>query len=298
MENGGLEVEFQRMAMALFVAYRALRANETPVACVMVDDSTSKVVSVGYNGTNDTLNGTRHAEFIAIDYILENYIPQDKQGDINYIKAFFNNVVLYVTVEPCVMCASALKQMGIKRVVYGCGNDRFGGNGTVLYVNQDNIDSGTGNYPSYGGILRTEAIQLLRNFYIQENHTAPNPKIKLNKQIAEKEYPPNINFTGLYTQEEFSNFYSKEKVPLFYKEDVNLEVAPCSSYTLKQLINSDNIYNLPNYEKLYDAFTDHQLKDDLSTFYEFFYDIKDNKVDFSKQIVTVDTLKKRKLNDL
>ncbi|EDP43899.1 hypothetical protein MGL_2112 [Malassezia globosa CBS 7966] len=41
---------------------------------------------------------------------------------------------LYVTIEPCLMCASALRQIGIQRVVFGAGNERFGGNGTVLPI--------------------------------------------------------------------------------------------------------------------------------------------------------------------
>ena len=45
------------------------------------------------------------------------------------------DTTLYVTVEPCIMCASALRQMGIAEVFYGCENDRFGGCGSVLGVN-------------------------------------------------------------------------------------------------------------------------------------------------------------------
>lgn len=41
-----------------------------------------------------------------------------------------------MTVEPCIMCASALRQLGIAEVFYGCGNDRFGGCGSVLGVNE------------------------------------------------------------------------------------------------------------------------------------------------------------------
>lgn len=41
---------------------------------------------------------------------------------------------LYVTVEPCVMCAAALRLLRFRRVFYGCGNDRFGGCGSVLNV--------------------------------------------------------------------------------------------------------------------------------------------------------------------
>ena len=44
---------------------------------------------------------------------------------------------LYVTVEPCIMCASALRQYGIRAVYYGCSNDRFGGTGGVLSIHSE-----------------------------------------------------------------------------------------------------------------------------------------------------------------
>jgi tRNA-specific adenosine deaminase 2 len=47
-----------------------------------------------------------------------------------------STTALYVTVEPCMMCASALRQLGIKEVIYGCENERFGGCGSVLGVNE------------------------------------------------------------------------------------------------------------------------------------------------------------------
>ena len=47
-----------------------------------------------------------------------------------------SETTLYVTVEPCIMCASALRQLGIREVYYGCGNDRFGGCEGVLGVNE------------------------------------------------------------------------------------------------------------------------------------------------------------------
>lgn len=66
---------------------------------------------------------TLHAELEAIDHLLStNPAP-------------LSAITLYVTVEPCVMCASALRQIGIGRVVYGCGNDRFGGCGSVICIN-------------------------------------------------------------------------------------------------------------------------------------------------------------------
>jgi tRNA(Arg) A34 adenosine deaminase TadA len=70
-----------------------------------------------------SFQATLHAELEAIDHLLPNH------------PAPLSSITLYVTVEPCVMCASALRQIGIGRVIYGCGNDRFGGCGSVIDVN-------------------------------------------------------------------------------------------------------------------------------------------------------------------
>lgn len=74
---------------------------------------------------------------------------------------------LYVTVEPCIMCASALRQYGIRAVYFGCLNDRFGGCGGVMNIHADqSVDR---PFPVFGGLFREEAIMLLRRFYVQEN---------------------------------------------------------------------------------------------------------------------------------
>jgi len=78
------------------------------------------------NDTNRSLNGTRHAEFVAIEQILTEH-PM----------SILHETVLYVTVEPCVMCASALRQYGIKAVYYGCANDKFGGTGGVMNIHSE-----------------------------------------------------------------------------------------------------------------------------------------------------------------
>ncbi|KIX95676.1 uncharacterized protein Z520_08796 [Fonsecaea multimorphosa CBS 102226] len=165
-----LELHQGFMRQAIEVAEEALRGGETPVACVLVHEG--EVVARGMNDTNRSLNGTRHAEFLAIAQFLSK-MPASKLKETD----------LYVTVEPCIMCASALRQYGIRRVFFGCGNDRFGGNGSVLPVHSDKgLEEG---YPSYGGIFRKEAIMLLRRFYIQENENAPNPRAKGNRELKQ-----------------------------------------------------------------------------------------------------------------
>nr|POF18528.1 trna-specific adenosine deaminase subunit tad2 [Quercus suber] len=114
-------------------------------------------INMGADGTAN--QGTRHAEFVALAEIMAKY-PQ----------SLLRETDLYVTVEPCIMCASALRQYGIRAVYFGCLNDRFGGCGGVMSINSDpGVEPG---YPVYGGIFRTEAIMLLRKFYVQENNKA------------------------------------------------------------------------------------------------------------------------------
>lgn len=79
----------------------------------------------------EALQATRHAELEAIDEILA-----DKVLTPEITEYPLSETTLYVTVEPCIMCASALRQLGIREVYYGCGNDRFGGCGSVLGVNE------------------------------------------------------------------------------------------------------------------------------------------------------------------
>ncbi|KAF2767599.1 cytidine deaminase-like protein [Teratosphaeria nubilosa] len=162
------------MRKAIEMAELALKSDETPVGCVFVKDG--EVIGRGINGTNASLNGTRHAEFVALAEIMAKH-PQSvlKQTD------------LYVTVEPCIMCASALRQYGIRTVYFGCLNDRFGGCGGVMTVHADQgVDP---PFPVYGGLFREEAIMLLRKFYVQENNKAPDPKPKKNRELKTEILP-------------------------------------------------------------------------------------------------------------
>lgn len=156
-------------------AQLALDTDETPVGCVFVHNRA--VVARGMNATNRTLNGTRHAEFLAIASLLSptplpasvspNDPPKSESYRPNYTADILPECDLYVTVEPCVMCASLLRQFGIRKVYFGAANDRFGGTGGVLSIH----DCGAVD-PAYevsGGWLREEAIMMLRRFYVQEN---------------------------------------------------------------------------------------------------------------------------------
>lgn len=290
-----LILEFKISALALYVAYRALMTNETPVACVFYSRESNKILSYGCNDTNKSLNGTRHAEFIGIDKIFQEYIPQEYHHDQEYIESFFAKVSLFVTVEPCIMCSLALKQLGIGEVIYGCANDRFGGNGTVLSIHNDDREDVANNYNSYGGILRTEAVQLLRNFYIQENDSAPNPKIKKNKEIENKTYPPNLSFEQYMTKESFTSFYGPERCEKYYYVGINEhEITPKlgSGYFLQDLISIELVQQIPHIQELFvDGIVSNSiLEKDLDLFLKLFYPVNESgEIDFENyKIIKID----------
>ena len=104
----------------------------------------------------------------------------DKVLSPTHIKChnLLEGAILYVTVEPCLMCAWVLRILSISKVYYGASNPRFGGNGSVLCLHEtlepktDNCiesDILSHSYPSFSGLLESEAIDILKDFYGQEN---------------------------------------------------------------------------------------------------------------------------------
>ena len=149
------------MSEALKMAEFALRHKEVPVGCVIVYEGA--IIAKGCNEVNATRNSTRHAEMIAIDQLLE-YSSKLKLLSSDICK----DVTLYVTVEPCIMCAYALRIARISRIVFGCSNERFGGCGSVLNV-YDNKTLQKGSSTIHEGVLKDDAITLLHKFYEGEN---------------------------------------------------------------------------------------------------------------------------------
>ncbi|KAL3513065.1 hypothetical protein ACH5RR_025782 [Cinchona calisaya] len=166
------------MNFALNQAKLALDSFEVPVGCVIVSEG--KIIASGRNRTTESRNATRHAEMEAIDVLLEQW---QKIGLSKVeVAEKFSNCILYVTCEPCIMCASALSILGIKEVYYGCANDKFGGCGSILSLHSSSSEqsnsSGDHSRKSFkcqGGIMASDAISLLRTFYEQGNPNAPKP---------------------------------------------------------------------------------------------------------------------------
>ena len=172
----------QWMEHAFKMARLALQYKEVPVGCVVVYQG--EILARGCNEVNASRNATRHAEMIAIDQLFA-HCERDRKLQF---KEVCEESTLYVTVEPCVMCAFALRTIGLCNVVFGCANERFGGCGSVLDVHTKEFTSGTVGAPLRpldlkGGVMKEDAILLLQQFYGEENPNAPEPKLK-RKSIA------------------------------------------------------------------------------------------------------------------
>jgi tRNA-specific adenosine deaminase 2 len=170
MENGSgcEERDLRLMRLALAEGEIALQKQEIPVGCVFIGPG-DVVVARGSNRTNELRNGTSHAEMNAINQAAESGLGADS----------FLNCELFVTCEPCIMCAAAISRLGIKRVVFGCSNDRFGGNGSILDVHEDGASlDGYHSYEAVSGVLSDEAIEMFQRFYVTENKRAPIGKRK------------------------------------------------------------------------------------------------------------------------
>ena len=101
------------MSLAYKQAYKAFKNNEIPVGCIIVKNS--KIISKSYNKREKNNKTIDHAEIIAIT-------KANKK-----IKNWrLENCIMYVTMEPCMMCCGAIEQARIKKVIYGCKNETYG----------------------------------------------------------------------------------------------------------------------------------------------------------------------------
>lgn len=147
-------------------AHEALKNLEVPVGCIFVYED--KIIASGRNMVNETRNATRHAEMVCIDQVVS-YVKANSLSSIDV----FKNICVYVTVEPCVMCISALFDLKVHKIIYGCKNDRFGGE-TVFNV-ASVLNPST---LVVGGYKADVAMNLLKEFYKGENPNAPINKVK------------------------------------------------------------------------------------------------------------------------
>jgi len=137
------------MKEALKEAKKAGDEKEVPIGAVIVKDD--EIISRGHNLRETLQKSTAHAEIVAIESACE---------ALNTWR--LEDCTMYVTVEPCPMCAGAMIQSRIKRVVYGASDNKTG-----AHVSNINVFSGTFTHQVevVPHIMREESRTLLKNFF-------------------------------------------------------------------------------------------------------------------------------------
>ena len=138
------------MRAALKQAEKAYNLGETPIGCVIVHED--KIIARGYNRRNTDKNPLAHAEVAAIKK------ASKKLGDWR-----LEECTLYVTLEPCQMCAGAIVQARIPRVVIGSMNPKAGCAGSILNILQ--IPTFNHQCEITKGVCEEECSEMLTTFF-------------------------------------------------------------------------------------------------------------------------------------
>ncbi len=138
------------MKEALREAQKAFEKDEVPIGAVAVYKS--QIIGRGHNQTEGLKDPTAHAEILAIT------------AAANALSSWrLNDVEMFTTVEPCIMCAGALVLARVKRIIFGARDEKFGGCGSVFnVVNEPKLNH---RMEITEGVLKDQATSLMKSFF-------------------------------------------------------------------------------------------------------------------------------------
>lgn len=145
-----MTIEEHYMKEAIRQAKKAAALKEVPIGCVIVHDG--QVIGRGYNRRNTNKSTLAHAEITAIKR------ASKKLGDWR-----LEDCTLYVTLEPCQMCAGAIVQARIPEVMIGCMNPKAGCAGSIYNLLQE--PAFNHQVSLFKGVLEEECSQMLKDFF-------------------------------------------------------------------------------------------------------------------------------------
>ncbi len=144
------EIDRRYMQVALEQARKALDSEDVPVGAVIVREG--HVIGRGYNQREKLHDPTAHAEMIALTAAAE-YLHQWRLDDCT----------MYVTLEPCAMCAGALILARVRRLVYAASDPKAGACGSLFEITQD--PRLNHQVETVAGVMAEPAAELIREFF-------------------------------------------------------------------------------------------------------------------------------------
>ncbi len=147
-----MDEDIKYMKQAVKLAKKAAEGGDVPIGCVIVYDG--RVIARGYNRRNADKTTLAHAEILAIKK------ASKVIGDWR-----LEDCTMYVTLEPCQMCAGAIVQARIKRCVIGCMNPKAGCAGSIL--NLLDVKEFNHQVEIKRGIMEEECSKLLKDFFAE-----------------------------------------------------------------------------------------------------------------------------------
>ncbi len=158
------------MQLALEQARKAAELDEVPIGAVVVQDG--KVVAQACNRRETDADPAGHAEFLAM-----------KQASRELGVWRLSGCTVYVTLEPCIMCAGLMHQARIDRCVFGALDPKAGALGSLYQVNAD--DRLNHVFAVTSGVCEDECSQLLKSFFKEKRKRNKARKAALSQQASE-----------------------------------------------------------------------------------------------------------------
>ena len=137
------------MKEAIKEANQAFKNNEVPVGAILVSSKTKEIIGRSYNQINKEKNAIYHCE-------LDLIINSCKKLSSKYL----NNTVMFETLEPCLMCASAISEVHIEKLYFGAYDDKNGGIEKFKLKREHAFKTDI-----YGGIMERDCRNLLEKFF-------------------------------------------------------------------------------------------------------------------------------------
>ncbi len=145
----------ENMRLALKEALQAYEEGEVPIGAVLVDNESGILVCKNHNRIEQLNDSTAHAEILVL-----------REASAKLRRRRLKNCTLYVTVEPCPMCAGALVLSRVERLVYGAVDSKFGAAESLFNV----VNNAALNHQLKvtAGVLENESLALLKKFFTEQ----------------------------------------------------------------------------------------------------------------------------------